>query len=87
MSHLRRKKSSIRPEGYALNVTKCEPACIVLAQHHVTMVTVTVGSTALVLILWGVQFANTLSANVAYTETITGIFKSEGEANLGMSYW
>jgi hypothetical protein len=51
------------------------------------MVTVTVGSTALVLILWGVQFANTLSANVAYTETITGIFKSEGEANLGMSYW
>ena len=51
------------------------------------MVTVTVGSTALVMILWGVEFAETLSYNVAYSETITGIFKSDGQANLGVSYW
>ena len=51
------------------------------------MVTVTVGSTVLVMILWGVQFADTLSDNVAYSETITGIFKSEGQAKLSMSYW
>jgi hypothetical protein len=51
------------------------------------MVIVTAGSTLLVMVLWGAQFADTLSDNVAYSETITGIFRSEGEANLGMSYW
>jgi len=51
------------------------------------MVTVTAGSALLVMILWGAQFADTLSANVAYSETITGIFTSEGQANLGLSYW
>jgi hypothetical protein len=51
------------------------------------MVTVTVGSTLLVMILWGVQFANTLTDNVAYSETITGEFISEGRAGLGVSYW
>lgn len=48
---------------------------------------IAVCSTALVMILWGVQFADTLSDNVAYSETITGVFKSEGQANLGVSYW
>jgi hypothetical protein len=51
------------------------------------MVTVTAGSTLLALILWGAQFLVTLSDNVAYTETITGIFKSEGQAYLSWSYW
>jgi len=51
------------------------------------MVTVTVGSTLLVIILWGAQYGDTLSNNVAYSETITGIFKSNGNANLGVSYW
>lgn len=48
---------------------------------------IAVGSTLLVMILWGVQFADTLTDNVAYSETITGIFKSQGQANLGLSYW
>jgi hypothetical protein len=51
------------------------------------MVTVTVGSALLVMILWGAHFTDTLSDNVAYSETITGVFKSQGQANLGMSYW
>jgi hypothetical protein len=51
------------------------------------MVTVAVGSTLLVTILWGAQFIDTLSDNVAYSETITGVFKSNGNANLGVSYW
>jgi hypothetical protein len=49
--------------------------------------TVAAGSTLLVLILWGAQFADTLSDNVAYSETITGIFISKGQAILGISYW
>lgn len=48
---------------------------------------IAVCSTAVVMILWGVQFAITLSDNVAYSETITGIFKSEGQACLSWSYW
>jgi hypothetical protein len=51
------------------------------------MVTVTAGCTAAVMVLWGVQFAITLSDNVAYSETIMGDFTSEGQASLGMSYW
>jgi len=51
------------------------------------MVTVAVGSTLLVIILWAAQYIDTLSNNVAYSETITGIFKSDGNANLGVSYW
>jgi hypothetical protein len=49
--------------------------------------TVAVGSTLLVMILWGSKFAATLSDNIAYSETITGIFSSQGQASLGMSYW
>jgi hypothetical protein len=39
------------------------------------------------MVLWGVQFAITLDDNVAYSETVTGIFTSQGQANLGLSYW
>ncbi|GFG28648.1 hypothetical protein Cfor_06577 [Coptotermes formosanus] len=48
---------------------------------------IAVGSALLVMILWGAHFTDTLSDNVAYSETITGVFKSQGQANLGMSYW
>lgn len=48
---------------------------------------IAVGCTLLVMILWGSQFAATLSDNIAYSETITGIFSSQGQASLGVSYW
>jgi hypothetical protein len=51
------------------------------------MVTVTVGSTLLVIILWSALYIDTLSYNVAYSETITGIFDSDENTNLGVSYW
>jgi hypothetical protein len=51
------------------------------------MLPVAVGSTLLVMILWGSLFATTLSDNIAYSETITGIFSSKGQASLGVSYW
>jgi hypothetical protein len=51
------------------------------------MFTVAAGCTLLVMILWGCQFAATLSDNIAYSETITGIFSSQGQAGLGVSYW
>ena len=65
----------------------CKVPSVLLARLRLTIITVTAGSTVLVMILWGVHFADTLSDNVAYSETITGIFKPEGQANLNMSYW
>lgn len=57
------------------------------AWYCLNMFTVAVECTLLVMILWGSQFAATLSDNVAYSETITGIFTSRGQASLGVSYW
>ncbi|KAJ9577444.1 hypothetical protein L9F63_005945 [Diploptera punctata] len=41
--------------------------------------------TLVVLILWGTLYLNTLQDNIAYSETMTGLYSSE--ASLSVSYW
>lgn len=45
------------------------------------------GCTLIVMILWGAMFAITLTDNVAYSQTISGEYTSQGQASLGVSYW